>query len=87
MFEEVICVDKIPTLDLHGESADISKVLIDCFIKENIKLKKYNIAIIHGKGTGVLKKVTHEVLKHNKYVLDYKIYYFNDGMTIVKLKK
>ena len=87
MFEEVICVDKLPTLDLHGESADISKVLIDCFIKENIKLKNYNIAIIHGKGTGVLRKVTHDVLRCNKNVLDYKIYYFNDGMTIVKLKK
>jgi len=72
---------------LHGESSDIAKVLIEGFIKENIKLKNYNIAIIHGKGLGILKKTTHEVLKHNKDVLDFKIYYFNDGMTIVKLKK
>lgn len=87
MFEEVIDVNKLPALDLHGESSDIARVLIESFIKENIKLKNYNIAIIHGKGLGILKKTTHEVLKHNKNVVDYKIYYFNDGMTIAKLKK
>lgn len=87
MFEEVINVNNIPTIDLHGESSDISRVLIESFIEENIKLKNYSIAIIHGKGLGILKKTTHEVLRKNKYVLDFKIYYFNDGMTIVKLKK
>jgi len=87
MLEELVNVNNLPTLDLHGESSDIAKVLIEGFIKENIKLKNYNIAIIHGKGLGILKKTTHEVLKHNKDVLDFKIYYFNDGMTIVKLKK
>lgn len=87
MLEEVINVNNLPTLDLHGEYSDIARVLIETFINENIKLKKYNIAIIHGKGTGILKKTTHEVLKNNKNVLEYKIYYFNDGMTIAKLKK
>ena len=87
MLEEVINVNNIPTIDLHGESSDIARVLIESFIEENIKLKNYNIAIIHGKGLGILKKTTHEVLRKNKHVLDFKIYYFNDGMTIVKLKK
>lgn len=87
MFEEVIDINKIPTLDLHGESSDIARVLIEDFIRENMKLKNYNIAIIHGKGLGILKKTTHEVLRVNKNVLSYKIYYFNDGMTIVKLRR
>lgn len=84
---EIIDVNKIPTLDLHGEFSDIARVLINSFINENIKLKNEYVAIIHGKGTGIIKKTTHEVLKHNKNVSEYKLYWFNDGMTIVKLKK
>lgn len=84
---EIIDVNKLPTLDLHGEYSDIAKVLINTFINENVKLKNEFIAIIHGKGTGVLKQTTKEVLRHNRNVLDFKLYWFNDGMTIVKLKK
>ena len=62
----------------------ISKLKLEIQVK---LIKNYNIAIIHGKGLGILKKTTHEVLRKNKRVLDFKIYYFNDGMTIVKLKK
>ena len=36
---EIIDVNKIPTLDLHGESSDIARVLIQSFIKENMKLR------------------------------------------------
>ena len=84
---EIIDVNKIPTLDLHGEFSDIARVLINSFINENVKLKNEYIAIIHGKGTGIIKKTTHEILNHNKNVSEYKLYWFNDGMTIVKLKK
>ena len=84
---EIIDVNKIPTLDLHGEYADIARVLINSFIIENVRLKNEYVAIIHGKGTGIIKKTTHEVLNYNKNVSEYKLYWFNDGMTIVKLKK
>ena len=84
---EIIDVNKLPTLDLHGESSDIARVLINSFIKENIKLKKEFITIIHGKGTGILRSTTREVLMHNKSVEEFKLYWFNDGMTVVKLKK
>ena len=84
---EIIDVNRIPSLDLHGESSDIARVLIDGFIKENIKLKREFIAIVHGKGTGILRNTTREVLTHNKCVEEFKLYWFNDGMTIVKLKK
>lgn len=84
---EIIDVNKLPTLDLHGESSDIARVLIESFIKENIKLKNEFIAIIHGKGTGILRSTTREVLIHNKNVEEFKLYWFNDGMTVVRLKK
>lgn len=86
MFDEVIDVNKLPTLDLHGEYEVSAKILIRNFINENIILKNKYIAIIHGKSGGMMKKVTNEVLRNDRNVLEYKICYFNDGMTLVKLK-
>ena len=48
-------------------------------------MKKEIIAIIHGRGTGKIKEQTHRTLKQNKNVLDYKLFYNNVGITIVKL--
>lgn len=85
MFSEIINTSNLPTLDLHGEICDIARVLINDFISDNIKEKNKVIVIIHGKGSGKIKKITHEVLRENKSVLEYKTSYFNDGMTLVKL--
>lgn len=85
MYEGIIDINKLPTLDLHGEIVDIARVKIIDFIGDNIKQQNKYISIIHGKGTGKIKEVTHDTLKNNKDVLDYKICYFNDGETLVKL--
>ena len=74
------------TLDLHGETAEISKVLIKDFIYDNYKMKQEKVVIIHGVGTKKLLKTTQEVLSKNKYVENYKIDNFNLGQTIVLLK-
>ena len=76
-----------PTLDLHGETSDFARVEINDFVRDNYNLKNDTVIIIHGIGTGVLKKTTQQVLSKNKYVETYKIDNFNDGETIVKLKK
>lgn len=76
----------LPTLDLHGENRDYAKILINDFIYDNYREKNYKIIIVHGNGQGILKKTTQEVLKKNKYVLQYKIDNFNVGQTIVQLK-
>ncbi len=78
--------NNLNTLDLHGESSDISKVLIEEFIEDNFKMKNKQIIIIHGLGTKKLLHTTQEVLKNNKYVEEYKLDNFNSGQTIVKLK-
>ena len=77
----------IPSIDLHGFDRDYAKIRIKDFVMDNYKLKKEKVAIIHGIGTGILRKATTEVLKHNKYVDSYKIDNFNSGMTIVTLKR
>lgn len=50
-------------------------------------MKSNKVIIIHGNGSGILKKMTQDTLKKNKYVLEYKIDNFNTGMTVVTLKK
>lgn len=77
---------RFPHLDIHGETTLTCIAVINSFIKDNIKLKHKNIIIIHGKGSGLLRKATHEYLKKNKYVSKYYIDGMNDGQTIVELK-
>ena len=76
----------LPTLDLHGETRDIAKVLINEFIEDNYKMKNEKVIIIHGVGTKTLLKETQKTLKTNKYVLEYKIDNFNTGQTIITIK-
>ena len=76
----------LPSIDLHGCDKITAKVKTEEFINDNLKLKNYEIAVIHGKGSGILKKEIHEYLKRKKEVLSFKTDYFNDGMTIIKLK-
>lgn len=77
----------IPTLDLHGYDREYARIMINDFINDHHKIKTKQIIIIHGRGSGILKKITQDTLKKNKHVLEYKIDNFNDGMTVVKLKK
>lgn len=77
---------KFPRIDIHGETTATCLAVIESFIKDNIHLKNENIIIIHGKGTGALKKATHEYLKRHKYVNKYYIDPLNEGQTIINLK-
>ena len=76
-----------PSIDLHGMDREIAIILVNEFINDNYKLKKDVITIIHGKGKGILKKTVQETLKKNKLVEKYYIDFFNEGCTIVYLKK
>ena len=77
----------LPTIDLHGYDRDYARIMINDFIEEQYKLKNYKVIIIHGNGTGIIKKVTQETLRKNKKVENYKIDNFNTGMTIVSIKR
>ena len=79
--------NNLPSLDLHGLDRDYARILINEFISDNYKMKNYKIIIVHGNGTGVIKKTTQETLKVNKLVEEYKIDNFNTGMPVVTLRK
>ena len=74
-----------PELDLHGEYTTTITYLIYDFINDNFKLRKKQIKIVHGKGSGALKKKTHELLKSHPKVISFYIDPYNEGCTIVEL--
>lgn len=76
----------LPVIDLHCESKDSAVWLLADFIKMNLKMKKYKLAVIHGKGYGIVRRGVHEYLSKDKRVKKYYIYGSNDGLTIVELK-
>ena len=77
---------QLPTLDLHGMDREYAAILINDFIADNYQMKEEKVIIIHGIGSGILKKATQDTLKKNQLVDSYKIDNFNVGMTVVTLK-
>lgn len=76
---------KCPYIDIHAEYSEIAKVLINQFINDNLKMQEEKILILHGKGTDVLRKTTHELLKHHPAVKKYYYDGINYGLTVVEL--
>ncbi len=46
------------TLDLHGVDRDYARIQINDFINDLVDMKEEYAIIIHGNGTGIIKKVT-----------------------------
>ncbi len=83
---EILFTSSLPTLDLHGYDTGYATIKINEFIKDNFIMGNVNVAIIHGIGSGIIKRLTHDVLKRNNYVEDFQIFRDNVGCTIVELK-
>ena len=81
-----IFLDNLPKIDLHGFDKESARVITNDFINEAIYLVYKEIIIIHGIGTGIVKKSVHETLSRNKHVESYKLDNFNNGCTRVILK-
>jgi dsDNA-specific endonuclease/ATPase MutS2 len=75
----------LPTLDLHGEITQTVDLIIKSFILENYKLGNRKVVIVHGIGSGLLRKAVHHSLAANKLILNYKLDMFNIGSTIVEI--
>lgn len=77
----------LPTIDLHGENVESASFLVKDFLNDQIRLGNGKAVIIHGIGTGILKKTVHSILGKDKRVEKYYVDFFNVGCTIVELKK
>ncbi|OGV51456.1 MAG: hypothetical protein A2017_13315 [Lentisphaerae bacterium GWF2_44_16] len=72
-------------LDLHGCNAEDAIVLLDRTILAN---ENSSIMVIHGKGSGILRRAVRDFLKGNRFVRD--VHYGEDiniigadGITVV----
>lgn len=81
----VINRDSLPRLDLHGETKDCARILVEEFLEYNYMLGQLELVIIHGIGEGILKKEVHKVLKNSKKVIEFGLDMFNPGCTLVRL--
>lgn len=83
--DNVIFLDQYPKIDLHGYDRETARVAINDFIRDNYKLKQEIFVIIHGIGSGILRKTTNDTLKQNKKVIEFKTFYYNQGCTLVRI--
>ncbi len=55
-----------------------------------VTIVEFNVRVVHGKGTGALRKGVHNYLKRLKYVKEFHLAEFGEGdagVTIVEFKK
>lgn len=72
-------------LDLRGMTVEEAISLIDMQIHNGILAKQGSFTIIHGKGTGALRKGIHDYLKRCKHVSEYRLGTFGEGDTGVTI--
>lgn len=76
-------------LDLRGMMTDEAIGAVDLFLDNALLGKLETVRIIHGKGTGALRKAVREHLKRSKYVKEFRPGVYGegeDGVTVVTLK-
>ena len=77
------------TLDLHAFQPDELGSLIPEYIEACMRENIYRLRIIHGKGTGNLRRSVHALLNRNEHVESYALAGDKSswGATLVKLRK
>lgn len=76
-------------LDIRGCACDDGVYQLDTFIDQAIMSNISTICIIHGKGTGLLRKAVHQRLKSHPSVKTFRLGVYGegeDGVTIAELK-
>ena len=79
-----------PEINVIGLTVDEAIPIIDKYLDDCLIAKLYTIRIVHGKGTGALRKGIHSYLKTNKIVDSFRLGTFGEGemgVTIVILKE
>ena len=76
-------------IDIRGFTGDEAALELDRFIDNSVMAGLNTVWIIHGKGTGALKKAVHAYLRTNKSVDNFRFGQYGegeDGVTVVTLK-
>jgi DNA mismatch repair protein MutS2 len=76
-------------LDIRGEKPEAAEFQIIKFLDDAYQSSLERVEILHGKGTGVLKKTVWDILKHHEKVKGFNfaaIEFGGEGITIVEIK-
>ncbi len=76
-------------LDLHYFNPKEVKELVPDYIEACMEKGIYYLRIIHGKGTGTLRRIVHSILDKNEFVESYSLAADGSswGATLVELKR
>ena len=76
-------------LDIRGLETLEAEGVVENFLSAAVMGHLDTVTIIHGKGTGALRKAVHDILRRNKAVKDYRLGVYGEGesgVTVVTLK-
>ncbi|MBQ2943353.1 MAG: endonuclease MutS2 [Ruminococcus sp.] len=79
----------VTEVDVRGYTADEAVMEVDKVLDTAVLTNVGSITVIHGKGTGVLRKEIHAFLRHHKAVKSFRLGTFGEGeagVTIIELK-
>lgn len=79
----------VSEIDVRGQTADEAVMNVDSAIDTAILRHTEKLTIIHGKGTGVLRREIQNFLRHHKAVKSFRLGTFGEGeagVTIVELR-
>ena len=77
-------------INLLGKTVDEAIAELDKYLDDAYLAHLSSVRVVHGKGTGALRKGVHNYLKRLKYVKDFHLAEFGEGdagVTIVEFKK
>ena len=77
-----------PEINLLGRTVDEAVSELDKYLDDALLSHLNTVRVVHGKGTGALRKGIHEYLRRQKHVKSYRLAEFGEGdagVTIVEL--
>ena len=77
-------------INLLGKTVDEAVAELDKYLDDAYLAHLNSVRIVHGKGTGALRKGVHNYLRRQKHVNDFHLAEFGEGdagVTIVEFKK
>ena len=78
-----------PEINVIGQNIEEACFTIDKYLDNCVLNGLMTVRIVHGKGTGTLRKGVHDFLKRHPHVKDFRIGTFGEGemgATVVNLK-
>ena len=76
-------------LDIRGMETLEAESVVETFLSSAVMGHLETVTIIHGKGTGALRKAVHDILRRNKNVKSFRLGVYGEGengVTVVTLK-